>query len=95
MINGHEAAPLINNGVMFVATPGSQVIALDAKTGSITGDHRRPPPEDVIVLHPTTRRRRGVRDKVFLAANECARRTGCAHGHRGVDHESGTARATT
>src|SRR5262249_25962033 len=28
--NGHEAAPIINNGVMFVATPGNQVIALDA-----------------------------------------------------------------
>src|SRR4051794_36090275 len=24
--NGHEAAPIINNGVMFVATPGNQVI---------------------------------------------------------------------
>src|SRR4051812_49410503 len=32
--NGHEAAPIVNDGVMFVATPGNQVIALDAKTGS-------------------------------------------------------------
>ena len=32
--NGHEAAPIVNNGVMFVATPGNQVIALDAKTGT-------------------------------------------------------------
>src|SRR3981189_2573643 len=30
---GHEAPPLVNNGVMFVATPQNQVIALDAKTG--------------------------------------------------------------
>ena len=33
--NGHEAPPIVNNGVMFVATPGNQVIALDAKTGAI------------------------------------------------------------
>src|ERR1700678_3421287 len=27
--SGHESAPLVNNGVMFVSTPGNQVIALD------------------------------------------------------------------
>ena len=27
-INGHEAAPIVHDGVMFVATPGSQVIAI-------------------------------------------------------------------
>ena len=32
--NGHEAPPIVNNGVMFVATPGNQVIAIDAKTGA-------------------------------------------------------------
>ena len=32
--NGHEAPPIVNSGVMFVATPGNQVIALDAKTGA-------------------------------------------------------------
>ena len=26
--NGHEAPPIVNDGVMFVATPGNQVIAL-------------------------------------------------------------------
>src|SRR5436190_20700270 len=39
--NGHEAAPIINNGVMFVATPGNQVIALDARTGAILWRYRR------------------------------------------------------
>src|SRR5665213_4633541 len=33
--SGHEAAPLVNNGVMFVATPGSQVLAIDASTGHL------------------------------------------------------------
>jgi len=35
--NGHEAPPIVNNGVMFVATPGSQVIAISAKTGALGG----------------------------------------------------------
>src|SRR5690349_5505382 len=26
---GHEAPPIVNNGIMFVATPQAQVIALD------------------------------------------------------------------
>ena len=29
----HEAPPIVNNGVMFVATPQGQVLALDAKSG--------------------------------------------------------------
>src|SRR5438445_7942636 len=33
VIEGHEAPPIVNNGVMFVATPQNQVVALDAKTG--------------------------------------------------------------
>ena len=70
-INGHEAPPIVNNGVMFVATPGNQVIALDAKTGGFLWRYRRPLPEGAIVLHPTTRGVAVYGDKVFLAANEC------------------------
>jgi alcohol dehydrogenase (cytochrome c) len=33
--NGHEAPPIVNSGVMFVATPGNQVIALDAVSGAV------------------------------------------------------------
>jgi glucose dehydrogenase len=33
VIEGHEAPPIVNNGVMFIATPMGQVIALNAKTG--------------------------------------------------------------
>src|SRR5262249_26223906 len=43
------------NGVMFVATPGNQVIAIDAKNGKLLWRYRRPLPEDVIFLHPTSR----------------------------------------
>ena len=29
-IEGHQAPPIVNNGVMFVATPGNQLLAIDA-----------------------------------------------------------------
>ncbi len=65
--NGHEAAPLVNNGVMFVSTPGNQVIALDAATGQVLWRYRNPPSPDVILLHPTNRGVALFGDKVFLA----------------------------
>ena len=34
MNNGHEAAPIVNGGVMFVSTSFNQVLALDAKSGT-------------------------------------------------------------
>jgi alcohol dehydrogenase (cytochrome c) len=69
-VNGHEATPIVNNGVMFVATPGNQVIALDAKTGALLWRYRRGLPDDIIILHSTTRGVAVYGDKVFLAANE-------------------------
>jgi alcohol dehydrogenase (cytochrome c) len=68
--NGHQAPPIVNNGVMFVATPGNQVIALDARTGGVLWRYRRPLPEDIIVLHPTSRGVALYEDKVFFAAAE-------------------------
>ncbi len=34
-VEGHQAPPFVNNGYMFVTTPGAQLIALDAKTGKV------------------------------------------------------------
>ena len=68
--NGHEAPPLVNNGVMFMATPGNQVIAVDAKSGQVLWRYRRPIPEDAVAFHPTTRGVALYGDKVFVAANE-------------------------
>jgi alcohol dehydrogenase (cytochrome c) len=68
--NGHEAAPVINNGVMFVATPGQQVLALDAKTGTFLWRYRHRLPEDVILLHPTSRGVALYGDKVFFAGGD-------------------------
>src|SRR4030095_12691080 len=42
---GHEAAPIVNNGVMFVSTPNNQVLAIDAKAGNVLWRYRRPRPQ--------------------------------------------------
>src|SRR5215475_9371986 len=68
--NGHEAPPIVNNGVMFVATPGGQVIAIDATTGSQLWRYKRTIPDDAIVQHPTTRGVALYGDKVFFATND-------------------------
>jgi alcohol dehydrogenase (cytochrome c) len=70
MTSGHEAPPIVNNGVMFVSNPGNQVIAIDAKSGKQLWRYRRPSPEDAIVLHRTNRGVALYGDKVFLAAAE-------------------------
>ena len=41
-----QAPPIVNNGVMFVSTPYSQVIALDAETGDLLWRYKRELPED-------------------------------------------------
>jgi alcohol dehydrogenase (cytochrome c) len=68
--NGHQAPPIVNNGVMFVATPANQVIALDAATGDLLWRYKRPLPEDLIVLHATSRGVALYGDRVFFAASE-------------------------
>jgi alcohol dehydrogenase (cytochrome c) len=67
---GHEAPPIVNNGVMFVATPQAQVIALDAKTGDEIWRYKRQLPEDLFQLHPTSRGVALWQDKVYLATTD-------------------------
>ena len=68
--SGHEATPLVNNGVMFVATPGNQVLAIEAKTGVLLWRYLNTPPPDVISLHRTSRGVALYGDKVFFARAE-------------------------
>ncbi len=67
-IEGHQAPPMVNNGVMFVATPGNQVLAIDAKAGNLLWRFKRPMPEDILLLHPTSRGVGLLGDKVYFAA---------------------------
>src|SRR5688500_16367977 len=55
---------------MFVATPGNQVIALDAKSGQLIWRYRRPLPEGTVLLHPTSRGVALHGNKVLFAAGE-------------------------
>jgi alcohol dehydrogenase (cytochrome c) len=68
--SGHQAPPIVHGGVMFVATPNNQVLAIDARSGSLLWRYRRTSPEDAIVLHRTSRGIALLGDKVFFAANE-------------------------
>jgi len=66
----HEAAPLVNNGVMFVSTPNNQVIAIDARSGNVLWRYRRPRPAGSSVPHDTSRGVALLGDKVYFAAGE-------------------------
>ena len=60
----------MNNGVMFVSTPGNQVIAIDAKTGNLLWRYHKSRPQGAIVPHETSRGVALYGDKVFFAAGE-------------------------
>jgi alcohol dehydrogenase (cytochrome c) len=66
--SGHEAPPIVNDGVMFISTPYNQVLALDAKTGDLLWRYQRELPEDFSALHQTNRGVALHGDKVYLAA---------------------------
>jgi alcohol dehydrogenase (cytochrome c) len=68
----HESAPIVNNGVMFVTSPNGQVIAIDARSGSVLWRYRRPRPRGTVVPHETNRGVALYDDKVFYAAGEGA-----------------------
>jgi alcohol dehydrogenase (cytochrome c) len=68
--NGHEAAPVVHDGVMFAATPGNQVMAIDVRTGTVLRRYRRPLAPSVIARHPTSRGVALLGDRVYLAAND-------------------------
>jgi len=69
--SGHQAPPIVNNGVMFVSTPYNQVIALNARTGDQIWRYRRELPEDFKPLHNTNRGVALYGDKVYLASLDC------------------------
>jgi len=66
----HEAAPIVNNGAMFVSTPNNQVIAIDAKSGNVMWRYRRVRPTGAQVPHDTSRGIALYGDRVYFAAGE-------------------------
>jgi alcohol dehydrogenase (cytochrome c) len=67
-VEGHQAPPIVNNGVMFVATPGNQVLAIEAKTGALLWRYKRAVPEDMTNLHPTSRGVGLLGDRLYFAS---------------------------
>jgi alcohol dehydrogenase (cytochrome c) len=68
VIEGHQAPPMVNDGVMFITTPQNQVFALDAKTGDLLWRYKRELPGDIPqMLHPTNRGVGLYEDKLYLA----------------------------
>jgi alcohol dehydrogenase (cytochrome c) len=66
--SGHEAPPIVNNGVMFISAPYNHIIALDAKTGTVKWRYERELPDDFSALHNTNRGVALHGNKVYLAA---------------------------
>ena len=68
--SGHQAPPIVNDGIMFVTTPESQVLAIDVRTGDQLWRYRRELPEDVIRGHRTNRGVGLYDDKVFVTTQD-------------------------
>jgi len=65
--SGHQAPPIVNDGVMFVSTPRNLVYALDARTGDLIWRYQHELPEDLVALHNTNRGVALWGDKVYMA----------------------------
>ena len=68
--SGHQAPPIVNDGVMFVTTPDAQVIAIDARTGDQMWRYRRQMPEGVVRSHRTNRGVGLYDDIVFFTTHD-------------------------
>jgi alcohol dehydrogenase (cytochrome c) len=64
----HESAPIVSSGVMFVSTPTSQVIAIDAKSGNLLWRYQHTRRPGATVAYDVNRGVAVYKDKVLLAA---------------------------
>ena len=55
VMGGHEGAPIVNDGMMFVTTPRNQVLAVDARTGDLLWRYAHELPEGLVAFHDTNR----------------------------------------
>ena len=66
-LGAHQSPAMVNDGVMFMTTHDSQVIALDAVTGEEFWRYRYELPASLVPVHPTNRGVALYGDKVFFA----------------------------
>ena len=67
----NQTAPLVHDGVLFLASPGNVVQAIDAASGEVLWEYRYPVPEDA-PSYGATRALALYADKVFLATYDAA-----------------------
>ncbi len=72
LVEAHETTPIVNHGRMFITTPGNNIIALDAKTGTQLWRYVRKYPDGLFQLHPTNRGVALYGDRVYMATTDCA-----------------------
>lgn len=64
---GHEAPPIVNDGIMYVTTPQNLVYAIDAASGDPLWRYQHDLPSDLIAPHRTNRGVALFGDKVYTA----------------------------
>ena len=70
VVSGHQAPPQVNDGIMFVTTPASQTLALDARSGELLWRYVRQLPDDIVRGHRTNRGVGLYGDLVFVTAQD-------------------------
>jgi len=70
-VEAHETTPIVNRGRMFITTPGNNVIAIDAKTGTQLWRYVKKYPDGLFQLHPTNRGVALYGDRVYMATTDC------------------------
>ena len=70
VVSGHQAPPQVNDGIMFVTTPESQTLALDARSGELLWRYVRQLPDDIRRGHRTNRGVGLYGDRVFVTAQD-------------------------
>ena len=68
--SGHQAPPIVNDGIMFVTTPEAQLLAIDARTGNLLWRYRRQVTEGAVRSHQTNRGVGLWDDKVFYTTHD-------------------------
>jgi len=67
VLGGHESPPIVNDGVMFVTTPGNLLYAIDADSGDLLWRYQHDLPQTYIAFHRTNRGVALYGDKVYMA----------------------------